>query len=191
MKMLFVVTALVMSVSAFAQNHMVEFNADALMLGSFTHSKSKSKGTSTDENNNGVLFLNVARQVADHFQVGVQGNYARGEYAGNTSETYAFLVGGIYNLDTDFRKSFYASAYVGMEWSHNYFSSSFFENEHDENIIGKIAIGKRFPLSFLNLENVTYSPEVMFTSRTGTKSSSDGVWSQDLAIKFLQFSVFF
>ncbi|WPU66265.1 hypothetical protein [Peredibacter starrii] len=188
MKALVLLFILAFSFSSLAQNHMVEFNGDAIMYGAFNHSKTKSKEQATDETNNGALYVNVARTVSDHIQFAIQGNYLHADYSAGFFESYAFLLGGIYNLDTDFRKSYYAGVYAGMGWENNSLNTP---NSHEEKLVGKVVVGKRFPLEFLNLENVTYSPELAFTSETATKSSSDEQWSQNLAIKFLQFSVFF
>lgn len=188
MKHLLLLLTLLFSVSAFAQNHMIEFKADSLLLGNLAYSKEKNRGESSRDSNFSALYLNFARTVSEHLQAGLQANYNHSGYVSGKSEDYSVLLGAIYNLGDDFRNSVYASAYAGWEWDHDYDDS--LTNDHNENLIGKIALGKRIPLSFLNLENVTYSPEIQFTSRTATKSTSSHDWSQELTLKFLQFSIF-
>lgn len=187
MKLLALVVVMLLSMSAFAQKHMVEFNADSVTLGTFNFSNSKDRGQDSSENKIWALSGNYAHSVTDHIQAGTQFSYTKFHTASSGhSENLEILVGGIYNLDTDFRKSFYASVYAGWEWGH-----STKPNASTEDFVSKFGLGKRIPLSMFNLENVTYSPEVAFKSTNSTKSSSTTEWTQDLQIKFLQFSVFF
>lgn len=180
MKIMFIIFVLVLSTLAHAQNHMVEFKADSLLIGSFTFSDSNGHRDS----NHGSLVFNFARSVSEHIQVGVQGGYNRSKSSYETSESYSALVGAIYNFNTDFRDTFYASLYAGGLWT-NYYSGH--GNVRSEYLIPKVSFGKRIPLTRFSLENVTYTPEVSYQYMDETSS---GYWTQSVSIKFLQFSLF-
>lgn len=188
MKKLFILCALLCTASSYAQNHMVEFNADSALLGFFNYSKNKEKGSNARHDNTGALYLNFARAVSEHVQAGLQASYLKNDSFGSKFESYSVLVGGIYNFSSDFRESLYTSLYLGWEWDHTRYKM--FRNSRDESFLTKVSLGKRFPLTRLNLENVTYSPELTLKSTNGTKSNSNTDWSQELSLKFLQFSFF-
>jgi len=182
------VVALVLSTFAFsalAQKHMVNFDLGEV-YGALTWSKSKEKGESVNEDRTRVLSVNYAYTLLPYLQVGGKVNYGINSASDSSSEDYGFQVGAIYNHGADIRSSYYASLYLGMQWDNNY--GSF--HSHGEEVSTTVAVGKRFPLSFVNLENVVYSPEISWNQTTPTKSS-DIQWEQDLSIKFLNFSVFF
>jgi hypothetical protein len=185
MKLLIVAVALVMSVSAFAQKHMVEFGTDTQTLGALSFTDSKTKGSSATEEKSFKLTGNYAYSIAEHFQVGTRFNYSNDKQTSGNTEGYGLQVGGIYNLDTDFRSSYYASLYVGWQWGRQTQP-----NSGTEAMSSTVALGKRIPLSMFNLENVTYSPEISYNTTNPTKSSSTE-WTQGLTFKVLQFSVFF
>jgi hypothetical protein len=191
MKLFLVLMFAVMSGSAFAQKHMVEFNADSIMMGAYRFSSSKYAGENAEEDKYGYLYINYAYTILPNIQVGVRGNYAKSRFANSKSENYELQAGAIYNFNTDLARAFYVSAYGGFSWDGQYDSD--YENTHSENLIGTLAIGKRFPLTFLNLENITYSPEISFSSENSTKSQGEfkREWHQEFAIKYLQFSVLF
>lgn len=188
MKSLLLLFVLVLSTSASAQKHMIEFNADSFLLGKMSFINTKNRGESSQEDKAGFLFLNYAYTIAPQIQLGVQGNYSKYKYSQGSSEGYGLLVGGIFNFSADLNKAFYTSIYMGWDWSHDY--DSYNGNVYTEDFLTRLSAGKRFPLTFLNLENVTYSPEVSFTNTNATKSSYKQ-WQQDLSFKFLQFSVLF
>jgi hypothetical protein len=188
MKTLLAIVVLALSVNAFAQKHMVEFNNDSLALGSLSFNSTKFRGEDSSEEKSFRLSGNYAYSLTDHIQVGTQLGYEKNKFDGGSSEFYKMLLGATYNLSNDFRNSYYASVYAGWEWDQNHNSGE--TNTHNEDFITRVSVGKRFPLSMLNLENVTYSPEVSFTSTNPTKKTNTE-WNQDLSFKFLQFSVFF
>lgn len=188
MKLLISLMILMTSFSALAQNHMFGFNADGLLLGQYAFSESKDSGEKKDDNQSGFLSINFARSVTRHIQAGLEASYARTSDSDGTGENYRALLGGIYNFTEDlFTNSGYVSLYAGMEWGHQYLDDQ--RNKHDENLVTKVALGKRFPVAFIS-ENFTYSPEVVFKTTNATVSS-DTEWKQELIFRFLQFSVFF
>lgn len=160
----------VFSVSALAQKHMVNFDA-----GEIAGALKWSTGSNMGEEKAREVTFNYAYTLVPKFQIGAKTTY---KYDAG-SEAYALKVGGIYNLSEDIRSSFYGSAFVGMGW---------FSTVGQEVKMGELAVGKRIPLSFINNENFVYSPEVAWTSMTATNTSGYG---QQLAIKFLNFSLFF
>lgn len=189
MKMLIAVIALAASLSAVAadQKHMVSVGTDNQTLGSLAWTSSKTRGSDSTETKNYNLSVNYAYAIADHFQLGTKLNYLN-EKARSSNEQYALQVGGIWNMNTDFRKSLYASLYVGWDWGHQTRTAN--GNEMTENFNTTVAVGHRYPLSFLNLENVTFSPEIAYVTKNPTKSSSTE-WTQGLEFRLLQFAVFF
>lgn len=184
------VVALVLSTFAFsalAQKHMVNFDAGEI-YGALNWNTEKSKGEDAAESKSSVLSVNYAYTLLPYLQVGGKLNYSQMKFSDNTNdEGYGLQLGAIYNHGSDIRSSYYASLYLGMQWDNGYGSDNHF---HDEEVSTTVAVGKRFPLSFVNLENVVYSPEISWNQTTPTKSSNTQ-WEQDLSIKFLNFSVFF
>ena len=190
MKLMLLIVVFVLSGSAFAQKHMVEFNADSILLGQFAFKLTKDRADqNAEETKTGLLLLNYAYSVTEHLQLGARGSYSKFEGEGSKGENTGLSLGVIYNLGPDLRNAYYVSVYGGFEWSRYEDNTS--PTDRGEEVFGRLSFGKRFPLTFLNLENVTYSPEVAMTSTSSTKSNSSVDWSQDLAFKFLQFSVFF
>jgi opacity protein-like surface antigen len=188
-KMKFILAAVVavMSVSAFAQKHMVQFGTDAQTLSSLSFRSEKHSGQKSEEDKNFNFTGNYAYALTSNLQVGANFNYSIEKENNEDSENYGLLVGATWNFDTDFRKAYYVGVHAGMDWGRK---SGGDENSSSEELISRATAGKRFPLSFIGLENVTYSPEVSFTSVNSTKKT-DTEWSQDLSFKILQFSVFF
>ena len=184
-KLLVVLAAVAMSTGAFAQKHMVNFDAGEI-VGALRWDSSKEKGSSSTEDKMRGLTLNYAYTLTSYLQVGAKVNYFRNSGDGYTQEDYGFQVGAIYNHGSDIRSAYYASLYTGMDWQNAYEAGG----SRDEILKTTVAVGKRFPLSFVNLENVVYSPELAWESLNPTKSSSTE-WTQSLAVKFLNFSVFF
>ncbi len=182
------VVALVLSTFAFsalAQKHMVQFGTDANTIGNLSWQSEKNRGSDSEETKSYFLLANYAYSLTNHIQVGGKVAYYNYKYAWASYEEIGFAVGGYYNLDTNFRKSIYASAFIGMDWGRETHP-----NSSTEVLNASVAVGKRFPLSFVGLENVTYSPEVAFVSKNPTKSSSTE-WTQGLEFRIVQFSVFF
>ena len=188
MRSLLLVLVVFFSASAFAQKHMVEFNADSFLLGRLSFTSTKYRNLDAEEDKSGFVYLNYAYTILPQVQLGSQVSYNKYSWSQATSEGYEILVGGIYNFTSDLNKSFYTSVYAGWSWNHE--SGTGQDIVHEESFVSKVAFGKRFPLTFLNLENFTYSPEVSFKSVNPTKRT-DKEWEQDFSIKYLQFSVLF
>lgn len=189
MKLLIAVVALAASLSAVAQSkHMVSFGTSNQTLGSLAWNSEKSRGSDAEEDKSIFLMGNYAYSLNDHIQVGGNLNYTSFKFSTDNSESYGFQVGGYYNLNSDFRKSMYASVFAGWDWGYD--NSKFSDVSRTETFKTTVAVGHRYPLSFLNLENVTYSPEIAFVSNNSTKKS-DTEWSQSLEFRLIQFAVFF
>lgn len=187
MKVLILAVAMVMSSAAFAQKHMVQFGTDNVTIGNLAWETEKTRGNDSVESKSQYVFANYAMALTSHIQVGVKADIFRNQVADEKSTSYGLQIGGVYNLNTDFRKSLYASLYVGWDWDHA--NGDDFDIERDETFKTTFAVGKRYPLSFIS-ENVTYSPEVAFVSSNPT-TSSDTEWTQSLEFRILQFAVFF
>lgn len=187
MKLLFAALTLVMSLSAFAQKHMVQIGTDNTTIGNLSWESEKTRGSNSSESKAAYAFANYAMTVTSNLQAGVKGEIFNVSSDGSSSDSFGLQVGGIYNLDTDLKKSLYASLYVGWEWGNQVDDT--FEDERTEEFSSTLAVGKRFPLSFIN-ENVTYSPEIAYVSKNPTKTSGTE-WTQSLEFRIIQFSIFF
>lgn len=176
MKLIVLVFSLFVASQAFAQNlHMIEMNTTSSTLGALTF---------VDDGDDTDMVINLggsyAYKISERVQLGLQGNYDRRD-GDRTNSAYDIGVGGIYNFNDDLTNTLYTSLYAGMGWARSGDST-------DEAWRGTVALGKRFALSNINLPNVTYSPEIAYT-RAERIGSSYG--TNILAIRFLQFSVFF
>lgn len=169
--------------------HMFEFGADSSVFGLLSFDKSKTRGNESDDDTQLNLDLNYAYSLPMYprLQLGARGLYLKDVNSLGDQENWGAQVGAIFNLSDDLQSSAYASLYLGMLWNHDYGSS---QAGDDEVRIGTVAVGKRFNLERWGLKHVTYSPEVALQTRNSTTSSSFD-YSQDLQIRFLQFSVFF
>lgn len=178
----------ILSVPAFAQNHMFQFNTGSSVLGEFAFSQSKDRGEKKDDDQSGFLALNFARSVSSHFQVGLEASYRVDNDSDKREESYGALIGIFYNFTEDlFPTSAYLSVFSGFEWGHVLWDND--PNEHSEALVTKISLGKRFPIAFIS-ENFTFSPEVSYKT-TNMTTSENPEWKQELIFKVLQFSVFF
>lgn len=190
MKLLIVAIALVMSASAFAQKHMVQVGTDNTTIGNLSWESSKTRGSNSTEDKSAYIFANYAMTLTDHIQAGVKANYSKFKFGGSgngSSEQYGIQVGGVYNLNSDLKNALYASLYLGWDWGRQTY-----QNQGTEVFNTSVAIGKRFPLSFIS-ENVTYSPEIAYVSKDHTKSEGQfgTQWSQAIEFRIVQFSIFF
>jgi hypothetical protein len=97
MKLLLAVYAALAAVPTFAQNHMFEFNAEALVAGDVAVSRTKERGERAAAEPRGQLQLSFARAVTPRVQVGAKAATARPKPRPG-SETGRVLLGGIYNF---------------------------------------------------------------------------------------------
>ncbi|MFY7993576.1 MAG: hypothetical protein ACOVP4_09815 [Bacteriovoracaceae bacterium] len=187
MKKLFLALIALSSVSAFAQKHMVNFSNDSLVIGDLSFVSSKDRGSEKDNRTDFGLKVNYAYAVHPHLQVGTKLGLEKAKEGSLKTDNYEIFVGAIYNLELDFRQSYYASLYLGYQKDDAYGVSPVL---HSERTVGQLSLGKRFPLKMIGFENLTYSPEVTASSTNYTTSTAAD-WRQDLKFTFLQFSVFF
>lgn len=172
---------------AFAQNlHMIEMSTNNTALGALVFSNSGGGGQADKSNTTIYLGGNYAYKISPRVQLGVMGDYYR-SFNNSNVDAYGLMVGGIYNFDDNLTEALYVSLYGGFAWF-NYYDRNVVSGAHQESAKGKIALGKRFPLTRLNLPNVTYSPEISYSRTENNRNSG---WSNQYQIRFLQFSVFF
>jgi hypothetical protein len=178
--------------SSTGTRHMFEFNADSVLKGVFSLDKSKTPGTSADNDSELDLRLNYAYQLPmiPRIQVGGRLNYLKDTNTSGDIENWGFQVGGIYNHSNDLRNSVYASLYVGMNWNKEYGSATRGGNYDDEVLISTIALGKRYSMEGWGIKHLTYTPEIALQNRNST-TGGDFEYNQSLQFRFLQFSVFF
>ena len=171
---------------------MFEFNADSVLGGLFSLDKSKTPGSSADNDSELDLRLNYAYQLPmmPMIQLGGRFNYLKDTNSSGDIENWGFQVGGIYNLSTDLSNSMYASLYLGMNWNQEYGSTARGGNFDDEVLISTLAIGKRYSMERWGVNHLTYTPEIALQSRNST-TGGDFEYSQSLQFRFLQFSLFF
>ena len=185
MRFFVLVALLAFTSTAFAQKHMIDFNADAFTFGRLSFNNQRDRGSNASETKYHAIYLNYAQTVTDHVQAGAQVNYSKFSYDSGKSESYELLVGGYYNLDSDLKNSIYASVHLGYGTEWKSADQNTYGNK-DEYIISKVAVGKRSNIA----GNFTYNPEIGFSNKSYTSGDSV-VWSQDFQIRFLQFAVFF
>lgn len=185
MKSLVLIFCLLTMGTAFGQNlHMIEMSTDNSALGALNFSESGGNGRAKRSDTNLFLGGNYAYKISERVQLGVQGSYSNQD---REYESYALLVGAIYNLNDDLTNAFYTSLYAGMSWFHVY-QPNIVSGKHQETITGKLAFGKRFALSNINLPNITYSPEISVSRSENTKSES---YINNITISLIQFAAFF
>jgi hypothetical protein len=135
------------------------------------------------------IALNYAYTIAPRFQIGGEGYFSHSEYSGrfgSTSESWSALVGGYYNFSDDLNEAFYASLFGGYSWNWSHTNGS--GSGRGEAKVGRLGIGKRFPLTFINIANVSYSPEITYTRSDYTNFES---YTNNYTFRFIQFSVLF
>lgn len=176
--------------------HMFEFNVDSVLQGLLSFDKSKTKGTKADNDTQMNLSLNYARAMErwPSLQLGGRLNYLKDTVGGRgDAEDYGFQVGAIYNFSgignpsADLTNSAYVSLYLGLEWANTYGSAT---GRKDELLKSTLSLGKRFDLKRWGINHLVYSPEVSLQNENST-TGSGLEYSQNVQLRFLQFSVFF
>lgn len=196
MKTIAAVATVLIAGSAYAQsdNHMIEFDADSVLQGVFSFDKSNTRGGSTDNDTQLKLDLNYAYTLPQmrRLQVGGRLNYWKGTEGGRGEfEDYGADVGAYYNFwspdsSLDLQNSAYVSAFVGLGWANNLDSGQ----RDDELLRSTFAIGKRFKLDRWGINHLVYNPEIAFQSENSTTGGALE-YSQNVQLRFLQFSLFF
>jgi len=150
----------------------------------------KPRGLQTDNDTQLNLDLNYAYSIPTmpRLQVGGRVSYDKGTEGGRGDlEDYGLEVGAIVNWMADLQNSPYASLYLGVNWANTYGVS---EGRKDEVLMGTLAVGKRFSMETLGIKHLTYTPEIALENLNSTTGSSLE-YSQNIQLRFLQFSVFF
>ncbi|WPU66266.1 hypothetical protein [Peredibacter starrii] len=187
-------SALLVGGSAYAQQgstgqrSMIEFNADSLLNGVLSFSKSKSKDQNADNSMDLDLRLNYAYQLPqfDKLQLGGGVNYKSGTESGRGDiEDYGFNVAAYLNNTSDLQNAYYASVKWGLEWANTLSGGG-----RDEVGTIQLAVGKRVDLSYFGIRHLTYTPEIAFVNQDSTTGGALE-YSQNLEFRFLQFSVFY
>lgn len=169
---------------------MFEFNADSVLQGILSFEKSKTRGSSADNDTQLDLTLNYAYSLPTmpRLQLGGRMNYTKGTEAGRGDlEDYGAEVGAILNHSADLRNSFYASLYLGLGWANTYGGAN---SGTDEILTSTVAVGKRFGMEAWGINHLTYTPEIALENINSTTGSALE-YSQNIQLRFLQFSVFF
>lgn len=174
--------------SSTGSRHMFEFNADSVLGGLISFDKSKTKGNSEDNDTQLDLNLNYAYSLPmmPRLQLGGRVLYLKDVNSLGDQENYGAQIGAILNHKADLENSAYVSAYIGMLWNREYQRGG----QNDETRIGTLALGKRFSMEPWGIKHLVYQPEVALQAKNSTTSGSFD-YSQDLQLRFLQFSVFF
>lgn len=172
--------------AAQGMRHMLEFSPETMEAAVLSFDRIKSKGSDADNGTNLNFDMNYAYGIAPNVQVGARFHYLSGLSGANPSEGLNIQVGGIYNFDTDFTQSLYASLYLGAGWQQQFGN----KGSRDDLRYMTLAVGKRFPLTMFGIKHVTYTPEIAL--QTVNSTTNDALdYSQSLQLRLLQFSVFF
>ena len=168
--------------------HMFEFNADSILGGLISFDKSKTRGNEADNDTQLNLNLNYAYAlpIMPRLQVGTRLLYLKDVNSTGDVENYGLQIGAILNHTANLENSAYLSGYIGMLWNHEYQRGG----SNDETRIATLAVGKRFSMEQWGIKHLVYQPEIALQARNSTTSGSFD-YSQDLQLRFLQFSVFF
>jgi len=197
MKILLIMTLFISSISfaGHSPSHMVEFSADSLLQTTLSFDRSKSRGSSGDDDTQLDLNLNYAYRIPsmNRFQAGTKISYNKGtEQSAGDFENYGLKVGGFLNFSSwytpeafDLLNSYYVSLFVGMDWSNNYSGGE----RKNEFMTSVLAYGKRFDLSHWKIAHLTYSPEIALENINSTMGKGLE-YSQSIQFRLLQFSMF-
>lgn len=172
--------------SAGGDQHMIESNVDSLVRGAYSFDKTKQRGSSADNDSQLDLVLNYAVKFKDNWQLGTRLNYLKDTGSGGDQEDYGFQVGAFYNISENLMESMYVSLFTGLEWRNTYGPG----NPKDEVWKTTLAFGKRFGLARWNVAHLVYSPEIALVTANST-TGSVVEYSQNVQLRFLQFSLFF
>jgi hypothetical protein len=181
------ISLLVGTAYADGSRHMIEFNADSILLAKFALNSSKTNGRDSSSDTQATLSGGYAYSLLSkpQLQLGGRVNYTKAT-AANDVENYGFEVGAIWNFTPDLLNSFYTSIYTGLQWNHTYGN----QKTTDENRLLTLAAGKRFSLDRFGIKHLTYSPEIAFANQNSS-TNSNVEYSQSLEFRVLQFSVLF
>lgn len=171
--------------------HMIESNVDSLVRGAYSFDKSKTRGSSADNDSQLDLTVNYAIKWRENWQFGTRLNYLKGTDNNGDQENYGFQVGAFYNFSPNLIQSFYVSLFTGLDWQHTYDGPA--GNTRDEVWKTTLAAGKRFTLARWDIAHIVYSPEIaMVTANSTTGSKGSNLeYTQNIQLRFLQFSLFF
>ncbi len=167
--------------------HMIESNVDSLVRGAYSFDKTKQRGSSADNDSQLDLVLNYAVKFKDNWQLGTRLNYLKETAQAGDTENYGFQVGAFYNFSDNLQEAMYVSLFTGLDWLHTYGAAG---NPRDEIWKTTLAFGKRFGLARWNVAHLVYSPEIALVTANSTTGSTVE-YSQNLQLRFLQFSLFF
>ncbi len=168
--------------------HMIESNVDSLIRGAYSFDKSKTRGSDAENDSQLDLVLNYAVKFKDNWQGGVRLNYLKDTDTAGDRENYGFQVGAFYNFSENLMESMYLSLFTGLEFSRFYGSGI----SNDEVWKTTLAFGKRFGLARWNVAHLVYSPEIALVTANSTVGSNSNLeYTQNVQLRFLQFSLFF
>ena len=172
--------------AAEGSQHMFEFNIDSIEAGALSFDKNKVKGSDADRESNLALSGNYAYGATAFLQTAFRFEYFSGVENAVDQELLNLSVGGIWNFDQDFTRTYYVSAYVGIGYAQQFGAN----NARDDLRFGSVSVGRRIPLDMFGIKHVVYSPELSLKMVNSTTDQNLD-YSQSLQFKFLQFSVFF
>lgn len=189
MKFFVVVMASLLIGTAYADEtrHMIEFNADSVLLTKYAFNKSKVRGNSADNDSQATVTAGYALSLPamPRLQLGGRMNYVKSTVSDDV-ENYGLQVGLIWNHADDLMNSMYASLYMGMQWNHTYGN----QGTTDENRLTTLAVGRRISLDRWGVKHLTYTPEIALVNQNST-TGSNIEYRQSVELRILQFSAFF
>lgn len=174
------------SASGASDQHMIESNVDSLIRGAYSFDKTKTRGSSADNDSQADLVLNYAVKFHDKWQFGTRLNYLNKTAQAGDTENFGFQLGVFYNFSENLMQSSYLSLFSGLEWQRTYGNG----NPRDEIWKTTLAAGKRFTLARWNIAHLVYSPEIALVTANST-TGTNVEYGQNVQLRFLQFSLFF
>lgn len=167
------------------QRHMIEFNAQSMPNIMYAIQKSKTKGTSSDNDSASTLNFNYAYSIHPNIQLGGRFNYFNGIFGNNDIERMDVQLGGWFNTKAgDLKNSPYISAHLGTGYAQTFGTNG----GRDDLWLASAAIGKRFSLEGWGVSNISWTPEIALVSVNSTNDSSFD-YRQATEFRLLQFSV--
>lgn len=165
--------------------HMIEFNAESIPSLVYAIEKTKTEGTSSENDSDTTLIMNYAYSFHPNFQLGGRINYFNGVFANNDVERFDVSAKGWFNLKAgDLANSAFLAASIGTGWAQTFGTNG----GRDDLWLASVSIGKRFSMDPIGLNNVSWTPEIALVNENSTNNSSFN-YRQATEFRIVQFSV--
>lgn len=165
--------------------HMIEFNTQSIPSFLFAVERTKTSGSTGDNDTDWTLGLNYAYSIHPNIQLGGRFNYFNGVFANNDVERYDLSAVGWFNLNSnDLANSGFASLSLGTGIAQTFSSPG----SRDDLWLASVSIGKRFSLERWGVKNISWTPEVALINENSTSNDTLD-YRQATEFRLVQFSV--